>query len=301
MGLMEDFVCKVGITEIKRDDVVLYAPNTHKFSLNNNNSTTVWLQRKLFLLLLSEMPLVDFDFFFILPALLWWGSSNRGVTRVYMAAICVRFLFSKGSSSLFREGTKVQNICHQILESHLKEERLSLRKEKQLLSGHHSCSSEKAPMSQYFSRQNTVPDGGGNTDKQKRRYLGLTGSTGKGRPAPGSEPFSSLLRAGESLRPRKKWLPLGEIPRRNPLRDPAVPSPRPSQFLRTPQRGRTAVPLRLLPAAHAQLFVCCWSFSFLRKNEEKGWRMGWRKGEELGKKRCTFAAVDGGRKGLLFC
>lgn len=32
---------------------------------------------------------------------------------------------------------------------------------------------KKAPMLQYFSWQNIVPDGEGNTDKQKRRYLGF--------------------------------------------------------------------------------------------------------------------------------
>ena len=78
-------------------------------------------------------------------------------------------------------------------------------------------------MLQYFSRQNIVPDGGGNTDKQKRRYLGFRGSVGEGRRARGSEPRSSLLGAGESLFPRKKWLPLGAVPLRNRLRDPRRP------------------------------------------------------------------------------
>lgn len=51
---------------------VHYARNKHELNLNNN--MTVWLQLKLFLLLLSEMPSVDFKLFFILSALLWWGS-----------------------------------------------------------------------------------------------------------------------------------------------------------------------------------------------------------------------------------
>lgn len=93
MGLMEDFICKVGIT-LKEMTWVHYAPNIHELNLNNN-IMTVWLQQKLFLLLLSEMLLVDFKFFFILPALLWWGSNNIAVTRVYEATICVRLPFSR--------------------------------------------------------------------------------------------------------------------------------------------------------------------------------------------------------------
>lgn len=170
---------------------------------------------------------------------------------------------------------------------------------KRLFLGIFSALLKKAPMLQYFSRQNTVPDGGGNTDKQKRRYLGFRGSIGKGWRAGGSEPLSSLLGKGVSLYRWKKWLPLGAVPRRRRLATLAVRNPRPSQFLRTPKRGRTAVPLRLLPAAHAQLFVCCWSFSLLRKKRNRQ-EDGAEEGEAPGKKRCTFAAVDGGREGLLF-
>lgn len=43
------------------------------------------------------MPLVDFEFFFILPVL-WWDSSNIAVTRGYMAAMCVWLPFSRGSN-----------------------------------------------------------------------------------------------------------------------------------------------------------------------------------------------------------
>lgn len=80
----------------------------------------------------------------------------------------------------------------------------------------------------------------------------------------------------------------------------AVSNPRPSQFLRTPQRGRTAVPLRLLPAAHAQLFVCCWTFSLSRKKRKRNRQEdGAEEGEAPVRKHCTFAAVHGGRAGLL--
>lgn len=132
-----------------------------------------------------------------------------------------------------------------------------------------------------FFKRNAVPDGRGNTDKQKRRYLGFRGSVGKGWRAGGSEPLSSLLGAGESLFRWKTQLPLGGVPPRRRFRYPRCPNHHPSQFLRTPQRGGTAVPLRLLPAAHAQLFVC-WSFSLFRKKkkeEEIGRRMGRRKGK----------------------
>lgn len=155
-------------------------------------------------------------------------------------------------------------------------------------------------MLQYFSRQNIVPDGRGNTDKQKRRYLGFRGSVGEGRRARGSEPRSSLLGAGSHCFRARNGSPWERPLCGTGSATPAGPSPRPSPFLRTPQSGRSAVPLRLLPAAHAQLFVCCWSFSLFRK-KEIGWRMGRRKRGALGEKCCTFAAVDSGREGLIFC
>lgn len=154
-----------------------------------------------------------------------------------------------------------------------------------------------------FFKRNAVPDGRGNTDKQKRRYLGFRGSVGKGWRAGGSEPLSSLLGAEEPLFRWKTQLPLGGVPPRRRFRYPRCPNPRPSQFLRTPQRGGTAVPLRLLPAAHAQLFVC-WSFSLFRKKKKRRRNRqedGAEEGEAPAKKRCTFAAVDRGREGLLFC
>ena len=141
-------------------------------------------------------------------------------------------------------------------------------------------------MLQYFSWQNIVPDGEGKTDKQKRRYLGFWGSVGGVRRAGGGLRTSLLFVGGGGVIISVEEMTPSPTPHR-PERSfvggsgsatPAVPRPRPSQFLRTPQRGRTAVPLRLLPAAHAQLFVCCCSFSLLRKKEEIGWRMGRRKG-----------------------
>lgn len=49
---------------------VHYARNKHELNFN----TMCGSKLKLFLLLLSEMPLVDCKFFFILPTLRWWGS-----------------------------------------------------------------------------------------------------------------------------------------------------------------------------------------------------------------------------------
>lgn len=192
-------------------------------------------------------------------------------------------------------------MCHRILESHLKEGRLPLWKE----NGSFGASfllflkKKKATMLQYFSRQNTVPDGGGNTEEQKRRYLGFRGDVGKAGGG-GAEPRGSWMgaRGGGSLSRWRTLLPFGEVPPRTWLRGPPVPDPSPSQPLRTPQR-----------AAHAQLFVCGWSF-FLRKHKqiqkrrsekESGRRMGWRKGKRRGKGAALFAAADGGRVGLLFC
>lgn len=154
-------------------------------------------------------------------------------------------------------------------------------------------------MLQYFSRPSIVPAGGGNTDKKKKRYLGFRGSPGKGWRAQGSEPPSSLLGAGESSFPWKKWLPLGEVPPRGGgSATLAGPQPPPLPVLADPTARGPAVPLRLLPAAHAQLFVCCWSFS--KKKRRNRQEDGAEEGETRRGKRCTFAAVVGPRAGLLF-
>lgn len=62
---------------MKRDDVGTLCPKIHELNLNNN--MTVRLQLKLFLLSLSEMPSVDFKFFFTQSALLWWGIPLHGL------------------------------------------------------------------------------------------------------------------------------------------------------------------------------------------------------------------------------
>lgn len=190
--------------------------------------TTVWLQLKLFLLLLSEMSSVDFKFFFVLSAPLWWGSHYIACNSSIHGCNLCSASFLKGWNRLFREGTKVQSknfsTCHQILESHLKEERLPLRKEKRLFSGHRFCSSEKKPRCCNIFQGRILSQMEEETlTSRKGRYLGFRGSAGKGWCAPGSESWSSLLGAGESSFRRKKWLPLGEVPTRPRLPDPRGP------------------------------------------------------------------------------
>ena len=73
--------------------------------------------------------------------------------------------------------------------------------------------------------------------------------------------------------------PAREVPRpRIRLRDPRRPSPSPLPVLADPSAWSDCGAFKTFAAAHAQLFVCCWSFSLLRKKEEIGWRMGRREG-----------------------
>lgn len=102
-------------------------------------------------------------------------------------------------------------------------------------------------------------------------------------PSPGS-----LLGTGES-----RFLSRDGSPRSSPSAGEA-----PLPILAEPKRGRPVVPLRLLRAAHAQLFVCSWSFSLLRKKARNRQQDGAVKGEALASKRCTFAAGDRGRNGF---
>lgn len=135
--------------------------------------------------------------------------------------------FLKGSNSLFSEGTKVQSknfsICHQILESHLKEESLLPRKEKRLFSGHHFCSSEKSPDVAVFFKAEYCPRWRRKHWQAEKEIPGVPRQRRRGAARPGLRTSQLFVGGGESLFPRKKWLPLGAAPLRNRLRDPRRP------------------------------------------------------------------------------
>lgn len=92
-------------------------------------------------------------------------------------------------------------------------------------------------MSQYFSRENSVPDEGGNIDKRKD-LVGFRGSVGRG-----GARSSSLLgtRSPDFTEKSLRWL---RSPHGSSFSPHAAPHPTPPCPC-TPQLGQTAVPLRL--------------------------------------------------------
>lgn len=131
-------------------------------------------------------------------------------------------------------------------------------------------------MSQYFSRENGVPNEGVNIDKRKEDLVGFRGSVARG-----GARSSSLLgtRSPDFTIKSRRWL---RSPHGSSFAPHAAPHPIPPCPC-TPQRGQTAVPLRLC-WLHMLSSLCVVGV-FKKKKEETCRGSGERWGGRL-----TFAA-----------
>lgn len=130
---------------------------------------------------------------------------------------------------------------------------------------------QKPPRLQYFSRQNTVPAGGRNTEQEKSRYLGFRGSVGKvGGGAPGAPNHADLVGGGgESLFRWQKLLPLCRGPSAETVPGPRHPQP--------PTLPALADPATYSDCGAFKTFACCTCsalrvlefLSFKKKKKEK--------------------------------
>lgn len=136
-------------------------------------------------------------------------------------------------------------------------------------------------MSQYFSRQTSVPDEGGNTDKRKEDLVGFRRRVGR------VALRQFFVGCGEP-RFHDKELPAAEVSPREQLRAPHSPSPHSAPPLH-PTTWTDCGAFKTLLAAHAQLFVCSWEF--LRKKKKRRRRNVQEAGGALGGGRLTFAAA----------
>lgn len=162
---------------------VHYSQNKLELNLNNN-IMTVWSQQKLFSSSCQKC-LVSFTFL-VTPLALWWSSNHTlQFVRGFLSRVQLKGPLEKTPSTRHRIS------AYAILSWKVisRKKQMPLKKGKGPLSGKHFCFSEeekKALMSQSFSRQNSVPDGGGNTDEQKGDSQGSEAASGGWRPGLGS-------------------------------------------------------------------------------------------------------------------
>lgn len=239
------------------------------------------------------MSSVDFKFFFALSALLWWGSHYIACNSSIHGCNLCSASFLKGWNRLFREGTKVQSknfsTCHQILESHLKEERLPLKKENGSFLGIVSALLKKSPDVAIFFKAEYCPRWRRkHWQAEKGDTWGSEAARGRGG-APRAQNLVALCWGrGSHHFGARNGSPLEKSPRGHGSPTLAAPKTPPLPVLADPTACRTAVPLRLLPAAQAQLFVCCWSFS--KKKRRNRQEDGAEEGETRGGKALHFCS-----------
>lgn len=216
---------------------VHYSQNKLELNLNNN-IMTVWSQQKLFSSSCQKC-LVSFTFL-VTPLALWWSSNHTlQFVRGFLSRVQLKGPLEKTPSTRHRIS------AYAILSWKVisRKKQMPLRKGKGPLSGKHFCFSEeeekKALMSQSFSRQNSVPDGGGNTDEQKGDSQGSEAASGGWRPGLGT--LHVFVGVG-SPKSTGEGLPATAAAPGNGFASLAAPHPALSP--QTPQRGRTAVPLR---------------------------------------------------------